>query len=175
MDSMKRKFRHPVRHKRVKAINNGKGEIDPLSSVLVTRLRYDSQVEDNGLPLASDLKLQSDEHKGDYTLLVGADVMGRDNEELGKELMRKFFRALLHQSQVPLHIVFLNGGALLVKEDSSINRQLVALKEMGCALHVDQTSLTCYDIKVENCLATPINSIGLAQLMVESPKVITLP
>ncbi len=172
---MKKKLWQQTRRKRIHASRSGKGEIDPLSSVLVTRLRYDSQSENDGLPLPSELKLHADDHKGDYTLLVGSESMGRDDIELGRDLMRKFFRALLHQSQLPLHIVFLNSGALLVKEGSAINRQLAALKEMGCALHVDQTSLTHYEITVETCLATPINSIGLAQLMVESAKVITLP
>lgn len=154
-------------------MSRSKGEIDPLSSVLVTRLRYDS--DGAGLPLPSDLTMHGEGMHNDYTLLVGSEMMGRGNEALGRELMWKFFRALLHQAQVPLHIVFLNSGACLTKPDSPIHRQLHALKEMGCALHVDQTSLTTYEIMQDDCLATPINSIGLAQLMVESQKVITLP
>lgn len=170
---MKKKWHNSK--KNIKAFKNGKGEIDPLSSVLVTRLQYDSQTGDNGLPLASELKLATDEQKSDCTLLIGSEVLGQDNAELGHELMRKFFQALLHQSHVPLHIIFLNSGACLVKPDSPISRQLLALREMGCALHVDQTSLTCHEIKVEDSLATPINSIGWAQLIMESPRVITLP
>ncbi len=168
----------PRQFKRYKQMKlSTKGEFEPLSSLLIGHMRSDEQTDSSGhgLPVTADLKLATDEQKDDCTLLVGSEFLGRGDDALGAELMHKYFRALLHQSQVPLHIVFLNSAVKLCSEDSPIKRQLTALKEMGCAVHADTTSLEHYKVDIPACLATPINSIGLAQLILESPRVITLP
>ena len=157
--------------------SGSKGEFESLSSILVNQMQYNakSDSEEGTLPLASDLKLATDSHMGDCTLLIGSITLGKDDDTLGESLMQQFFRALLHQSTTPLHIVFLNGGVKLTTMNAPIARQLKALKELGCAVHADRTSLAHYEIKDEDCLAMPINSTGIAQLILESPRVITLP
>lgn len=157
--------------------SGSKGEFEPLSSLLVSQMQFSGKPEadERDLPLSSDLKLADDSQKADCTLLVGSLTLGKGDDELGERLLHQYFRALLHQSTVPLHIVFLNTAVKLTEMDSPIARQLKALKEMGCAIHADRTSLEYFEISDVSCLATAINSTGLAQLILESPRVITLP
>lgn len=157
--------------------SGSKGEFEPLSSLLVSQMQFNGKLEgdDSTLPLASELKLQEDEHKADCTILIGSLKLGKGEDDLGEKLMQQFFRALLHQATVPLHIIFLNCAVNLCRMDGPISRQLKALKELGTALHADRTSLQACGIEDADCLATPINSTGMAQLILESPRVITLP
>lgn len=160
------------------SFDSGKGELEPLSSLLISSFKAygDSQTDSGGtLPLAADLRLESENVRNNYTLLVGSSRLGHGSDQLGSELMHKFFRALLHQQHIPLHIIFLNSGVTLTSSDSPISRHLVSLKELGCALHVDQTSVETHGVNMKACLATSINSVGLVQLLVESVKVVTLP
>lgn len=171
------------RNKEIDQSNNvvkasgSKGEFEPLSSLLVSQMQFNGKLEadDSTLPLASELKLKDDEHKADCTLLIGSTTLGKGDDGLGEKLMQQFFRALLHQATVPLHVIFLNCSVNLCRMDGPIARQLRALKELGTALHADRTSLQAFGIEDADCLASPINSTGMAQLILESPRVITLP
>lgn len=60
-------------------------------------------------------------------IVVASDRMGEPEEELGKILMKGFIYAVSRLDELPLAVLFYNGGARLTTEDSD---SLEDLKEM---------------------------------------------
>jgi len=79
-------------------------------------------------------------------LLITADVLGRDSEELGSLLMKSFLYALAESDCLPESVTLLNSAVKLACEDSPVLDSLSKLEKRGvliqsCGLCLDYFQL----------------------------------
>jgi selenium metabolism protein YedF len=84
----------------------------------------------------------------DLLLIVGTDVMGRD-DELGKILMKAFFETMKVTKQVPHTIFFLNTGVRLTTLNEEILPALKDFEAMGVEIFSCGTCLKHYNLESE--------------------------
>jgi len=86
------------------------------------------------------------EKKKNLLLVVGSDIMGRD-EELGKTLMKAFFETMKVYKQLPHTIFFLNTGVYLTTINVDITGLLQEMEKMGVEIYSCGTCLTKYNLE----------------------------
>ena len=79
-------------------------------------------------------------------LFITSDVMGRDEDKLGKLLMANFLRLLRESPEKPATIVFLNSGVRLVCDGSNVLEHVKKLEEQGIEMLVCTTCLEYFDL-----------------------------
>ncbi len=84
--------------------------------------------------------------KKDLLLVVGSDVMGRE-EELGKILMKAFFETMKVYKQLPHTIFFLNTGVHLTTTNAEIAGLLQEVEKLGVEIYSCGTCLTKYNLE----------------------------
>ena len=84
--------------------------------------------------------------KKNLLLVVGSDIMGRD-EDLGKTLMKAFFETMKVYKQLPHTIFFLNTGVYLTTTDVDIAGLLQEMEKMGVEIYSCGTCLTKYNLE----------------------------
>jgi selenium metabolism protein YedF len=89
-----------------------------------------------------------DAAKKGLLLVVGTDVMGRE-EELGKTLMKAFFETMKVYRQLPHTIFLLNTGVNLATIDADIVGLLKDIEKMGVEVYSCGTCLTKYNLESE--------------------------
>ncbi len=80
-------------------------------------------------------------------ILVGSDVMGDGNRELGEVLMKSYFYALTESEPYPKAICFVNTGVKLTTSQPQIIEHLKKLMEMGTEIHSCGTCLDYLGLK----------------------------
>ena len=68
------------------------------------------------------------------TVLIGRNVLGRGNDELGGVLMKGVLYAMAQRDEVPKKIIFYNSGAYLTSEDSA---SLDDIRELAAAFRAE--------------------------------------
>jgi len=86
------------------------------------------------------------EKKKSLLLVVGSDIMGRE-EELGKTLMKAFFETMKVYKQLPHTIFFLNTGVYLTTINTDIAGLLQDMEKMGVEIYSCGTCLTKYNLE----------------------------
>jgi selenium metabolism protein YedF len=86
------------------------------------------------------------EKKKNLLLVVGSDIMGRD-EELGKTLMKAFFETMKVYKQLPHTIFFLNTGVNLTTVNTEVAALLKEMEGMGVEIYSCGTCLTKYNLE----------------------------
>lgn len=86
------------------------------------------------------------EKKKTLLLVVGSDIMGRE-EELGKTLMKAFFETMKVYKQLPHTIFFLNTGVYLTTTNADIAGLLQEMEKMGVEIYSCGTCLTKYNLE----------------------------
>jgi selenium metabolism protein YedF len=94
----------------------------------------------------SDVRSPELEKKKDLLLVVGSDIMGRD-EELGKTLMKAFFETMKVYKQLPHTIFFLNTGVNLTTVNTEVAALLKEMEGMGVEIYSCGTCLTKYNLE----------------------------
>jgi selenium metabolism protein YedF len=94
----------------------------------------------------SDVRSSVLEKKKDLLLVVGSDIMGRD-EDLGKTLMKAFFETMKVYKQLPHTIFFLNTGVYLTTTNADITGLLQEMEKMGVEIYSCGTCLTKYNLE----------------------------
>ncbi len=89
---------------------------------------------------------ESKEPKKSLLLVIGTDVMGRE-EKLGKTLMKAFFETMKVYKQLPHTMFFLNTGVHLTTVDSEIVPLLKDMETMGVEVYSCGTCLTQYNLE----------------------------
>ena len=84
--------------------------------------------------------------KKNLLLIVGSDIMGRE-EELGKTLMKAFFETMKVYKQLPHTIFFLNTGVYLTTTTADIAGLLIEMEKMGVEIYSCGTCLTKYNLE----------------------------
>jgi len=107
--------------------------------------------------------------------LITSDMIGHQDQELGKRLMHIFFMKLLESAEKPTHIFFLERGVqLLLPEFSAVNALRILEKESEVKLWACGTCLDYYRIK-DKIAAGQVSSMPeIIEAMHESDKVISL-
>jgi selenium metabolism protein YedF len=86
------------------------------------------------------------EKKKNLLLIVGSDIMGRE-EDLGKTLMKAFFETMKVYKQLPHTIFFLNTGVYLTTTTADIAGLLIEMEKMGVEIYSCGTCLTKYNLE----------------------------
>lgn len=110
----------------------------------------------------------------DWTVLVGADMMGRGDPELGRSLIKMYFYTLAQGGELPASIVFLNAGVKLPTLDDQIAEHLRALAARGVEILVCGTCLNFYSLTDRLQVGTVSNMYDISQRMQRVGKVISL-
>ncbi len=74
-------------------------------------------------------------------ILIGTDIMGRGDDELGRALMRNFIYSLARNAEQPSTVMLMNGGVRLACKGSDVLDDLSLLVDNGVALKVCGTCL----------------------------------
>lgn len=88
------------------------------------------------------------EHNKTLLLVIGSDIMGRE-EELGKTLMKAFFETMKVYKQLPHTMFFLNTGVNLTTINAEIAGLLREMEKMGVEIYSCGTCLTKYNLESE--------------------------
>jgi selenium metabolism protein YedF len=107
-------------------------------------------------------------------LLVTAAGIGRGSEELGRLLMKKFFRALSEHGGLGKVIIFLNSGVYLTCAGSSVLEDLCELEKDGAQIFSCATSLEHYQLRELLCIGKILDVYGILDYLQKIPKVIYL-
>ena len=119
---------------------------------------YSCQVQGSGFKVQGS----APEKKKSLLLVVGTDVMGRE-EELGKILMKAFFETMKVYKQLPHTIFFLNTGVYLTTTNAEIAGLLLEMEKMGVEIYSCGTCLTKYNLESE----LKVGKRGTMNLVVE--------
>lgn len=85
--------------------------------------------------------------ENNYVILMSNDTFGSKSEELGRILVRNYLYSLTEVSQLPSHILFVNGGVFLTTEDMEAVKTLKELEEKGVEILSCGTCLDYFGIK----------------------------
>lgn len=107
-------------------------------------------------------------------ILVGKDVLGEGDRELGEALMKSYFYALSETEPYPKAIIFLNSGVKIPTSNPQIIDYLIKLKDMGTEILACGTCLDYYDLKEMLQVGTVSNMYAIVELMNEANNTITI-
>lgn len=107
-------------------------------------------------------------------ILIGRDIIGSGDRELGTNLMRMFFYTLAGSDDLPQSILFMNGGVKLPALDDQVAGHLKDLQSKGVELLVCGTCLNFYGIADKLQVGTVSNMYDILSRMQSAAKVITV-
>lgn len=83
----------------------------------------------------------------DMTIAFSSDIMGKDDAELGKILMKSFIYTVSESTPYPSTMIFFNYGVKLTCEGSPVLDDLIALEKEGVEIISCGTCLDFLNIK----------------------------
>lgn len=110
----------------------------------------------------------------DTTVLIGRNVLGRGNDELGGVLMKGVLYAMAQRDVVPRKVIFYNSGAYLTSEDSASLDDIRELERRGTEILTCGTCLDYLGIKEKLAVGGVTNLYFITEAMMEPGKVVTL-
>ena len=111
---------------------------------------------------------------GPLVLVVGSDVMGRGEHELGSILIRGFFHTLGEVQPLPQTLIFFNTGVKLACEGSPVLDDLRALEAQEIEMLVCGTCLGYFEITDQLAVGQVSNMYDIAEAMLGAGKVVNL-
>lgn len=105
-------------------------------------------------------------------IVISSDTMGMGNEELGKVLMKGFIFAVKQLDELPMSILFYNGGAKLTSEGSDSLEDLKELEAQGVEIMTCGTCLDYYGLKEKLQVGTITNMYSIVETMNHATKII---
>ncbi|NJP39827.1 hypothetical protein HCH52_02000 [Oscillospiraceae bacterium HV4-5-C5C] len=139
-------------------------------------LRHTESGGGKTLIILGSVSLGADHLPGEAGLSGGLAAAGQANgvPGLGEVLQRRFLHALRSVTRKPAALLFLNSGVKLLAAQSAVHKTLLDLSQQGIRLYACQESVHSYHIETLSKTEL-LNSIGMAELMLNMDKVITLP
>ncbi|WP_333654702.1 sulfurtransferase-like selenium metabolism protein YedF [Dissulfurispira sp.] len=101
-----------------------------------------------GYPCEVPIKEEEKEPEKDILLIIGSDVMGKE-EELGRILMKAFFETMKVYKELPHTIFFLNAGVKLTTVNEEIYPIIKEIADMGVEIYSCGTCLKHYNLESE--------------------------
>ncbi len=112
-------------------------------------------------------------NRDDYLIYVNKNTMGIGNEDLGKILIKAFFKTLIDNEKKPKTIIFVNSGVFLTVEGSDLLNELTKLeKEFSVEILVCGTCLDFYNLKEKIKVGTISNMFDIQNTLINSNKII---
>lgn len=111
--------------------------------------------------------------KPGYVLLITGETLGKGAEELGKKLMCNALYALTSADVLPTHILLMNGGVHLLREDSECLESLKALEVKGVEVLACGVCLDYYGMKEAMAAGKAGNMYSSMEVMSKADHVIT--
>lgn len=109
-----------------------------------------------------------------FVYYISSDKMGNQDPDLGKVLMRNFFRKLIEAEQKPTHLLFVERGVQLLLPEFEAIEAMEELQAQGVRLLACQTCLEFYGIQEKLHVGEVSNMPSIIQAMHEADKVISL-
>lgn len=82
-------------------------------------------------------------------ILVGSNVLGQGEDELGRVLMRSLIKTILAQEPRPAAMIFVNTGVQLTCSGSELLGELMLINEAGVELLSCGTCLDYFNLRSE--------------------------
>ena len=93
--------------------------------------------------LLEELPVSSD---AGFAVAVSSEVMGRGDDDLGRQLMSSFFIALSCLDEMPSVIAFYNSGVMLALKDSVIINTLKEIEKKGSEIILCSTCVDHFKV-----------------------------
>jgi selenium metabolism protein YedF len=110
--------------------------------------------------------------QGDFVIAFASDKMGEGDEELGRQLMVNFIKAVKELDELPSKMVFYNCGVRLGSVDSPVFEHLKEIEKMGVGLFLCATCIKHYSLEEKIKTGTLSNMYEIAQIMASAGNVI---
>jgi len=110
----------------------------------------------------------------EWVLLVGSDMLGSGDAELGRILMRNYLYTVTQSEHMPRSVIFLNGGVRLTTTGSEALDDLAVLVEEGVNILSCGTCLDFFGSKNELKIGSVTNMYAIAEELLEADRVISL-
>ena len=107
-------------------------------------------------------------------VLIGNDVLGGGEEELGKILMKSFIYSLAALEDAPSAVIFMNRGAYLTAEGSNTISDLKALEEKGTEILTCGTCLNYYNLTDSLEAGSITDMYGIVERMALADSIINI-
>lgn len=101
----------------------------------------------------------------DLVILVGGDLFGDGDRELGEILMRGYMYTLTESKPYPKALLFVNSGVMLTLEDSTVLDHLRKLESEGVQILSCGTCLDFYKVKDKLAVGGVGNMYAIVELM----------
>lgn len=108
------------------------------------------------------------------TVLIGSNVLGRGNDELGGVLMRGVIYALAEGAEVPRRLICYNSGAYLTSEGAPTLDDIRALERRGTEVLTCGTCLDYLGIRDKLAVGGVTNLYAIAQALMGPGRAVTL-
>jgi len=123
--------------------------------------------------ILNDLQEKEKKVASDFVVFLGKNYIGEGSEELGQNLMRMFLYTLTESTELPTHILLMNGGVKLAVEDEQTVEHLKTLSEKGIEIMVCGTCLNYFGIAEQLKIGNVSNMFDIAGKMQACGKVIS--
>ena len=105
--------------------------------------------------------------------VIGADTMGRGNEQLGWALLQTYVQTIKDVRPLPHKIVLYNSGVWLVATESGALEALRSLQETGVEILACGTCLDFYQLKSAIQVGQISNMHEIMTAMAEADKIVS--
>lgn len=105
-------------------------------------------------------------------IFISSEGMGRGDDELGGILMSVFLDSLSQFKGEVSHALFVNGGAKLTLESSSVLEQLRQLEQMGTQVLTCGTCLKHFGSENELAVGQVTNMVAIIETLSKAGKII---
>lgn len=107
-----------------------------------------------------------------YTVVINTNTMGQGDEKLGQTLLKGFIYSLTEQDVLPEYILFYNGGAQLVTNDSDSIEDLQALAAQGVKILTCGVCINYFDLKEKLGVGEITNMFRIVEIMRKSQRIV---
>lgn len=111
---------------------------------------------------------------GALVVLIGADTIGRGDDELGGVLMRAFLHTLTEMDVLPDTIILINSGVKLAVAGSPVLADLRALADAGVQVLACGTCLGHYHLKEQMAVGEISNMYSIAEALLGAARVVRI-
>jgi len=102
-------------------------------------------------------------------IIITSQCLGREDEKLGKILMKSFFYSLAESSLKPKNLFFINSGVFLTTQGSQVIEELKKISSAGTLIYSCGTCLDYYNLKDNLIIGSVGNMTILLELLSEEP------
>jgi selenium metabolism protein YedF len=110
----------------------------------------------------------------DLVLVISNEIMGQNDLELGKILIRSFLHTLTEAEDIPHMMIFFNSGVKLIIKESPVLDDLQLLQHLGVALLACGTCLGHFNLKEKIAVGTISNMYDITRTMTRAARLINL-